>query len=49
MPMPTRIVPVARAADLMENGHAIRHAITKWGASLDVATGLDLCACYGNL
>ena len=41
MPMPTLIVPLARAADIMETGHYIRSTITAWGYDLSVARSLD--------
>jgi len=41
MPMPTTLVPVARAADLMEVGLHVRHAVVSWGFSLETAKEAD--------
>ena len=41
MPMPTSIVPLARAAGIMETGPHVRAAVAQWGFSLDVAKTVD--------
>ena len=41
MPMPTTLAPVARAADLMEVGLHVRHAVVSWGFSLETAKEAD--------
>jgi len=41
MPMPTSVTPMARAATLMETGHAVRSAVVAWGYSLDSARSAD--------
>jgi len=41
MPMPTAMVPVARAADLIEVGVPLRQAIVGWGIDLVTAASVD--------
>ena len=41
MPMPTRLVPMVRAADIMESGLALRTAVVSWGYSLETARSVD--------
>ena len=41
MPMPTELVPLARAADLMETGHILRTTVTGWGYDLAIARQVD--------
>ena len=41
MPSPTHMLPLARAATLMETGNALRAAVMQWGHSLQTAREVD--------
>jgi hypothetical protein len=41
MPMPTLIVPLARAAGVLETGLAVRNSVEKWGYDLATARRVD--------
>ena len=41
MPMPTTLLPAARAADLIEVGPHIRQAVIEWGFVVEAAKGVD--------
>ena len=41
MPMPTHLVPLARATDLMETSHSIRATVVTWGYDLATAKSFD--------
>ena len=41
MPMPTFITPLARVANLLETGQAVRTAVAGWGFDLDAARHAD--------
>jgi len=52
MPMPIHMVPLARAADLIESGTAVRQAVVGWGFDLETARtvdGVDIEIAHGLL